>query len=571
MKKSRSLLTDEPPKDLRFLLQLDINEFIDAAYHELLGRQPDKKGAEFFRRQLSYGLPREAVVYIIAESEEFGGRFLIRNMYAYRKIWKKHKRRKSIRKIPVIGWLYSMMANMYRMDSMIAELKFLNFQARHELTREKAAILESLDLKTKYITDLFVSRIEENSGQLSAAIHSRADLMASQIDNHVGNLKQHITVNSEHITQTVHDGNAQLGQELKYSMDTQRVIAEGLTPANGLESIQAELIGLLTDRNFETESYNQLPIEILTGYAEGKTVAAAHYAHLISDYAMAHNMTVIEPVGIDPTRLPGVCQGKETLIVSNPALSALILISPALLTEISRRLSRNLVLSVWASPCPLQAVWEGFSIVEKEEGKGFFRWAEGGRGLWRIRLFNALLRPVEAELKWSSEAFCGNGELIVSCCGETKKHELNSKVNFSLKVILRPGANNLEFNFFGPAKSPENSTDNRLLAFRVIDFSCYIDGVLTEQEPLYNGSPQLLNDDFIRRQLHKSGFFDVKAKAFSNHGFNITKLPDSQYNFPICTLYERGDYLIEKSETREFPKKAITLYSAYRLRRTECL
>lgn len=357
--------------------------------------------------------------------------------------------------------------------------------------------------------------------------------------------------------------------KLKTAIDSQTVIFKGLTPEVGFENIQAEQIKILNNISYESEVYEKLPIEILINYAEGKTAAAGHYSKLISEYAMTHNKIEMEPVGIEPAQLPKICDGKETLIISNPALSTLVLTSTDLLIEISRRLKRNLVLLIWPQPNPVQGIWEGFSALEKEEGKILFKWALGNYRYWNIRLFNTLQRPVEVELKWSAQSLSGAGKFIASCNGEVTNSELHGNINFYLKTILHPGVNNLEFNFTGQSIVPGNN-DDRLLAFRIINFSCYIDNSMTDQLSLYNGSyfPPMLNDDFIRRQLHKNGFFDVNVKAYSNHGFSIINLPGSRYHHIISV---GGTYKKNESNNEKIPEEAIIIYRACRLRRKDSL
>ena len=115
-----------------------------------------------------------------------------------------------------------------------------------------------------------------------------------------------------------------------------------------LEKIRSKFVNSLNDKTDEFESYNKLPIETLSRFAAGKTVASGYYSKLISDYAAANNLPEIEAADIDFSRLPDVCHGKDTLIIANPALSALLITTPALLLETAQNLNRNLILVVWA-------------------------------------------------------------------------------------------------------------------------------------------------------------------------------------------------------------------------------
>jgi hypothetical protein len=354
---------------------------------------------------------------------------------------------------------------------------------------------------------------------------------------------------------------------LSYLMDVQRIINKGLTPTYGLESIQAELISLLNDKTDEFEAYNQLPIEHLVKYAEGKTIAAAYYSNLISDYTVDRKLNVIEAAGIEPALLPNICQGKDTLIIANPALSALVLTSPILLREIAQKLNRNLVLVVHAASYPISVIWGGFSFIENEEDN-IYKWAQGGLGNWRIRIYNNLSRPVEAKLKWVSDSLCDTGELTASCCGKTINVDLCNHEEVNFIVILQPGGNNLNFNFSGQAKLPEQ--DKRILAFRIINFSCNIDDMNIDQDYLYNKNNiqyniSFLSDDYIRQTLHQNGFYDVTSTAYANHGFSSREVEKTRYKYPFEYL------IVNRAERYSIAPNEIVCYNAYRLRRTDTL
>jgi hypothetical protein len=369
-----------------------------------------------------------------------------------------------------------------------------------------------------------------------------------------------------------HEAIGKAVDNLKYVLDVQRVLDKNLFPAFGFERLKAELIQSLVQKSDEFAMYDKMPIEHISGYANGKTVAVAHYSWLISEYAITNNLTEIEAVGIEPARLTDVCREKDTLIISNPALSALILLNPDLLSEIAQKLRQNLTLIIRAAPNPVRVLWEGFYDTEREIDEKLFRWrwAEGNKDNC-ICLINLKTTQVTAELNWLAESLCGTGELAANCCGETVKAELNSCKDFKLSVTLNPGYNELTFSFSGPSKSP-GTGDKRNLAFRIIDFSCRVDGINVAADFIHEdkvlsvaaGSIHedklLLADDFILRTLHNSGFYDVTSTAYANHGISKRGLKKTRYTYPYPY-----NYRIVSSSEDTIERDDIVCYNACRL------
>jgi len=275
-------------------------------------------------------------------------------------------------------------------------------------------------------------------------------------------------------------------------------------------------------------------------------------------------MPEIEAVGIEPALLPDICQEKDTLIIANPALSALILTSPLLLMEIAQKLSRNLILLVRYVFYPVCVTWDGFS-----EGKGIFRWAQGNGSYWRIQILNTLANSIEAKLHWYSDSFCGKGKLTANCLGKTVSAELDNYVEFSMNVTLQPGSNNLDFIFSGPVEKA-SELDTRVLAFRIYNLSCNIEGRNIEQDIIYNKNNVLfsLPDEYIRWTLHHNGFYDVSATAFANHGLSRREFGKTRYEYPY--EYPNEYRFIDNKESAIICDEIIS-YNACRFRRTDIL
>jgi hypothetical protein len=580
-------------KDCTRLFALDIYDFITAVYRELLEREPDNEGLTTYTRCIYQGMPREAIIYQIGLSSEFAGRFKIKDFDRYKKINKKYDVKAKIKNLPVIGWCIKSthMPDIFipdilsKINIMEADIKIKEIKLQEKLKRFDNALNAVIDIYNDN-TRLLSEKLDIANNSIAWAKSSMIDinndntrLLSEKLDT-ANNSIAWAKSNTKEIIDLTKSASGKIFErleklpetntvisrfdDLSSLVDVQRIIGKDLSPSYGLESVQAELISILNDKTIEFESYNQIPIEHLVKYAEGKTVAAAYYSQLISNYASDMKLAEIEAAGIEPAQLPQICSGKDTLIIANPTLAALVLISPVLLREIAQKLNRNLVLVVHASSCPISIVWVGFSVIENEEGKGIFRWAQGGHGNWRIRIYNNLLRPVEAKFKWFSDSLCGIGELIASCQGKIVSVELTDYMEVNFNVILQPGGNNIDFVFTGPAKSPGQG--KRILAFRIINFSCNIDDMDIDQKYLYNNfNISFLSDDYIRRALHQNGFYDVTSTAYANHGMSKRELQKTRYEYPF-------DYrVVGGSEVYTIGPDEIVCYNAYRLRKTGVL
>jgi len=518
-------------KDVSRYFNYDINDFIVKIFNELLERDPDATGFYYYQKLLCQGAPKQVIVYLIASSGEFANRFNISNLYEYKKIAKKYKIKSKIKKLPFIGWYFSFK----NLPEYFAELRI------HEANRKiyERNLSENVNKILQKQNNL-IERLNE--------IDNKTEQKLNELEQRLGQKLEELEQKSE-----------QRFNRIEHTSDVQRILNLGLLPAPGFENIQAEIITRLSDKDEEFNMYNQLPIEDLVCYAEGKTVAAGHYSWLISQYAEKNNLPEIKAVGIEPVNLPDICNGKDTLIISNPSLSALILTTPNLLSEISQKISRHLILNVNAAPYPVQITWEGFHEIEQKVNGRTSRWADGNSVNWRILLFNYNLKPLFTNLQWDVWSLCGFGELTANCCGETINADIKKFINLELNVTLQPGLNELVFNFTGTPQSPEQ--DTRFLAFRIENLSFIIDNIKFTVDSAFTqiNNKMFLNDNYIRYLLHNNGFFDVTSTAYSNHGIKERKLMTTRYEFPF--KYR----ILNSSKIDTIEKDDIVCYCAYRL------
>src|SRR5690606_10218257 len=79
------------PLDLTHILGLDTDDFIQQLYALALNRPPDSQAIEQWRLALLNGMPREAIIYMVCTSHEFGNRRPVDHLQAYRNVHEKYR------------------------------------------------------------------------------------------------------------------------------------------------------------------------------------------------------------------------------------------------------------------------------------------------------------------------------------------------------------------------------------------------------------------------------------------------------------------------------------------------
>ena len=594
-------------KDCTHLLALEASSFITAIYRELLEREPDNEGFADMMRNLYQGMPKEAAVFQIASSVEFAERFKIKNLSNYKKINKKYNIKNKLKKIPVISWfirfckLPEMLYN-FRMMEVDLVIRERNLQRRFEEVHEKFNYINNLYNQSKQALENvsgkvdtanfgleYIKQTTDNiSGKVDTAnygleyIKQTSENISGKVDT-VNFGLEYIKQTSENISEKVNVidnkvviileqvNNIPKNKEVfrKFELvnnhlNINRLTSRFIFPEKNIISIQAELLTFLSNKQNEFDIYNYLPIEELINYAEGKTIVAAHYSNIIINCALDKNISDIYPAGIEPALLPDICKDKDTLIIANPALSALVISSPLLLNEISNKINRNLVLVIRAIPNQIEVIWDDFFELEFENEKDEFRWANGKKNIWSIKILNACGKPIEVNLNWFSESISNDGELIANCNGIKIKLELKKSMFFSMNVKLETGINELLFEYFGIKKIP-SINDNRILAFRIINFSCIYKGLNLYSNFEHQGENIIISDSFIRNKLHRNGFYDVESIAYANHGMSKRELVKTRYEYP-------GNYSVAGSNKKDLIEfNEVVCYRACRLRKTDRL
>jgi len=191
----------EIEKDCAPFLSLDINDFLVMAYRELLGREPDNEGYTTYLRLMCQGMPREAVIYIIVVSQEFAGRFKIKHLDIYKKIYKKYILKSKIKKLPIIGWYITLR----RMPDFITEMKMIDVQLHtnvqilnkhiEAVNRKADAINEKADAAHQNIEA--VNRKADAINEKADAAHQNIEAVNRKIDDHMElpSIPQYLVVN----------------------------------------------------------------------------------------------------------------------------------------------------------------------------------------------------------------------------------------------------------------------------------------------------------------------------------------------------------------------------------------
>lgn len=160
--------------DVSYLLAFDVNQFIYGCYQEFLNREPDRVGFSLYQRMICEGAPKEAIVYLFAISDEFNDRFQVENLYSYKRQYSSYKRKSTIKKIPIVSNLISVIRLPSRIHSLIIDTK-MNNSNRNQREEIQTDMLNQLNAKIEKMT----SDIAEQNHQ----INIRNDVIKSEINS----------------------------------------------------------------------------------------------------------------------------------------------------------------------------------------------------------------------------------------------------------------------------------------------------------------------------------------------------------------------------------------------------
>jgi len=176
----------EIEKDCTPFLSLDTDEFLIAIYREFMEREPDNEGFNSYIRLMCQGMPREAVIYLIVTSQEFAGRFKIKHLDIYKKIYKKYTLKSKIKKLPVIGWYITLRC----MPNFITEMRMIDIN-RHTEIKKLNNYIEAVNKKADAINQK-VDEFADTANQNIETVNQKAEAINQKIDEYADAANQNI-------------------------------------------------------------------------------------------------------------------------------------------------------------------------------------------------------------------------------------------------------------------------------------------------------------------------------------------------------------------------------------------
>ena len=196
-------------RDLDHTLGLDVNDFIIELYKEMLGREPDDAGFKTYQRLICAGMPKRALIYLLACSGEFGGRYPIRGLSYDKKLYNRFKWKIRFKRVPIIGWLYAAALNIRNINTLAININVMDADRRFresqtmELFADSTVQLEhNFDQIQHRVEDLRLENLQnaaQQSEQVNQLQQSSLDLSLKSIDLQRERLEQFQQANLQSI------------------------------------------------------------------------------------------------------------------------------------------------------------------------------------------------------------------------------------------------------------------------------------------------------------------------------------------------------------------------------------
>jgi len=177
--------------DLKKIMGLRGDEFIEALYYEALERTPDPEGLRYCRELLASGAKNEALAYIVCTSQEFANRKTVLNIEQYKNAYLRYNRKKRIKSNPYFRWIWDFMKIPRRVReqriiveqllSILQQNQKEQIEANNEISNFKKALLD----------------INQEVNRKIAAVEAKVDKLTEQ-QNSIGDQMLRLqTINSE--------------------------------------------------------------------------------------------------------------------------------------------------------------------------------------------------------------------------------------------------------------------------------------------------------------------------------------------------------------------------------------
>lgn len=113
-----------PVLDMTPYLGMHFREFIGECYRIMLNREADPSGITTMADMSKNGASNECLVYFIASSSEFAGRYKVKNVKSYKKRYNKFMRGMYLKKLPVLGRIVKLFALSSQISLVYSDLDY---------------------------------------------------------------------------------------------------------------------------------------------------------------------------------------------------------------------------------------------------------------------------------------------------------------------------------------------------------------------------------------------------------------------------------------------------------------
>lgn len=238
---------------------------------------------------------------------------------------------------------------------------------------------------------------------------------------------------------------------------------------------------------------------------------------------------------------------KEAVFITNVYLANLMLMMDnLLLEEMNPKKNSSIILPFIIPTRSITVEWaKGFKEFSHDHGN-CLRWntSESNDGV--IRIINSSDFHINVQLFFEIYVPAGNSELII----DDGEYEHTLKINdvpsrHTIELLLPPGKRKLNFKYKGSKfikiESDLSSVQYNFSVQNLIVIN-KTENYQIEKEEVYsvnNLKGYYLSDAEIRRKLHQNGYFEIRARSYSNHAFTEFDLPDSRFIYPDSFLRNR--------------------------------
>lgn len=270
-----------------------------------------------------------------------------------------------------------------------------------------------------------------------------------------------------------------------------------------------------------------------------------------------------------PALLPDYMGERDSVVITSPPLAQLLLNDRDLCDRWKDHIGDRLIFPVMMMIPEMMVRWDsGFSHIE-QNGEHFMRWAVDFDKPSEISILDFSGASVGRMVTVSFDTYAAHnqGELIVQAFGSETKIDLSGGIHHvELQGKISSAKESLVFCFKGLNQMVD--LDVRELKFTVMDLQITIESLL----PITGKQAYGLTatnyegfDQYIRRVLHLSGFFEVQAEICANRGFY--RHPAGRSEFLLGDEFyfepEKSDVIFEYATTSH-RKMIPMLYCAYR-------